>query len=477
MNLALVDPFVLAQDIPEALTARLRSSGTAVCLRFSRQGDLLASGTAKGAIAIFDLETNGVARKLRGHTPGRQVQSLSWSSSGRYLLSSSVDWKGILWDLKDGSRIRTINFGAPVFIAELHPSNHLLCAAALYEDQPVLADLTASVAVKHTLPTVPKRSSYDQDGNSEKQAAQDAKNVTTVAAFTPSGNHIITGTTKGWLNIIDARSRTVIYSVRIALKALLLLRLTASGRDLLINAADSIIRTIKLPDFNDPKLDPDSIRLDVEHKFQDVVNRLSWNHVAFSSTGDYVMASTLMNHDVYIWERGHGSLVKILEGPKEELGAVEWHPQRPFVAAVGVESGRIYLWSVNTPQRWSALAPDFAEVEENVEYIEKEDEFDIHPIEEIHKRRLDLEDEEVDVLTVDPPKPGQVANEFRMPVLLDIDASDSEDEMIAIGTGQYRRKSQGDQTEWADDDEDTMDEQPATNGHSSTTSSKRRRGD
>ncbi|KAL1302672.1 hypothetical protein AAFC00_003036 [Neodothiora populina] len=477
MNLALVDPFILAQDIPEALIARLRSSGTAVCLRFSRQGDLLASGTAKGAIAIFDLETNGVARKLRGHTPGRQVQSLSWSSSGRYLLSSSVDWKGILWDLKDGSRIRTINFGAPVFIAELHPSNHLLCAAALYEDQPVLADMSNTIAVKRTLPSLPKRSSYDQEANSEKQAAQDAKNVTTVALFTPSGNHIITGTTKGWLNIVDAKTCTVIYSVRLSAKALLLLRLTPSGRDLLVNAADSIIRTIKLPDFSDPKLDPDNIRLDVEHKFQDVVNRLSWNHVAFSSTGDYVMASTLMNHDVYIWERGHGSLVKILEGPKEELGAVEWHPQRPFVAAVGVESGRIYLWSVNTPQRWSALAPDFAEVEENVEYIEKEDEFDIHPIEELHKRRLDLEDEDVDVLTVDPPKPGQVANEFRMPVLLDIDASDSEDEIIAIGTGQYRRKSQGDQTDWVDDEDDTMDEQPATNGHSSNNSTKRRRRD
>ena len=323
MNLALVDPFVLAQDIPEALIARLRSSGTAVCLRFSRQGDLLASGTAKGAIVIFDLETNGVARKLRGHTPGRQVQSLSWSSTGRYLFSSSVDWKGILWDLQDGSRIRTVNFGAPVFIAELHPSNHLLCAAALYEDQPVLADLTTHVAVKRTLPTLPKRSSYDQDANSEKQAAQDAKNVTSVVLFTPSGHHIITGTTKGWLNIIHAKSCNVIYSVRLSNKALLLMRLTATGRDLLVNAADSIVRTIKLPDLTHPNFDPDNIRLEVEHKFQDVVNRLSWNHVAFSSTGDYVMASTLMNHDIYIWERGHGSLVKILEGPKEELGAVE----------------------------------------------------------------------------------------------------------------------------------------------------------
>jgi len=477
MNLSLVDPFILAQDIPEALTAKLRSSGTAVCIRFSKQGDLLASGTAKGAIAIFDLETNGVARKLRGHTPGRQVQSLSWSSSGRYLLSSSVDWKCILWDLQDGSRIRTVNFGAPVFIAELHPHNHLQCAAALYEHQPILADLTTTAARKRILSSVPKRAGQEEEPVNEKQAAQDAKHFTTVTVFTPSGQHIIAGTTKGWLNVIEFETGEIIYSTRLSSKALLLLRISASGRDLLVNAADTIIRTIKLPDFSDPKLEKDSIRLDVEHKFQDVVNRLSWNHVAFSSSGDYVMASTLMNHDIYIWERGHGSLVKILEGPKEELGAVEWHPQRPFVAATGVESGRIYLWSVNTPQRWSALAPDFVEVEENIEYVEKEDEFDIQPIEEIHKRRLDLEDEEVDVLTVDPAKPGQVTHEFRMPVLLDIDASDSEDEMVAIGAGQYRRKSQGADTEWMDDDEDTMDEQVegTPNGDAPRSRIKRRR--
>ena len=157
MNLSLVDPFVLAQDIPETLTAKLRSSGTAVCIRFSRQGNLLASGTAKGAIAIFDLETNGVARKLRGHTPGRQVQSLSWSSSGRYLLSSSIDWKCILWDLQDGSRIRIINMGAPVFIAELHPHNHLMYVAARFENQPLIADMSQSVVKKKILSSVPQK--------------------------------------------------------------------------------------------------------------------------------------------------------------------------------------------------------------------------------------------------------------------------------------------------------------------------------
>lgn len=62
-----------------------------------------------------------MARKLRGHT--RQVQSLSWSTNDRYLLSAGQDWKVVLWDLDDGSRVRTVRFEAAIFIAELHPKN------------------------------------------------------------------------------------------------------------------------------------------------------------------------------------------------------------------------------------------------------------------------------------------------------------------------------------------------------------------
>lgn len=190
-------------------------------------------------------------------------------------------------------------------------------------------------------------------------------------------------------------------------------------------------------------LDPDKINMEVEHKFQDVVNKLAWNHVAFSSTGEYVTASTYNNHDIYIWERGHGSLVKILEGPKEESGVVEWHPHRPLIASCGLESGRIHIWSIVPQQRWSALAPDFVEVEENVEYKEHEDEFDIHPQEEIHKRRLDLEDEDVDCFTIEPLK-GQMTEEedsFVLPVNLDFVDSEAEEEFVAVRRGEMRRKS------------------------------------
>ncbi|KAK2809261.1 hypothetical protein FQN50_003902 [Emmonsiellopsis sp. PD_5] len=403
MNLALIDPFVLAQDYPDTLTGNLRS-GHATCLRFNRKGDFLASGRVDGTVVIFDVETNGVARKLRGHS--KQIQSLSW-----------------------------------------------LFVASLFEEQPVLVDISSPRPVKRILPSAPLRPQLSDDTDpavAAKQAAQDAKHSTCVTIFTALGNHIIAGTSKGWINIIETQTCKTIHSTRLCNGVVILLRLAKNGRDLLVNSSDRVIRTIMMPDLSQlgVNLDPSGIKLEVEHKFQDVVNRLSWNHVAFSSTGEFVTASTFMNHDIYVWERSHGSLVKILEGPKEELGVVEWHPSRPMVAACGLETGCIYTWSIVSPQKWSALAPDFAEVEENVAYVEREDEYDIHPAEEVHQRRLDLEDEEPDVLTIEPVKGEEdddagALHAFRMPVLLDITDSESEDDIVAVGPGTMRRRSPG----------------------------------
>ena len=66
MNLALIDPFQLAQDFPDSLRDQLRS-GHASTLRFNRKGDYLACGRSDGKVVIYDLETMSVALKLHGH--------------------------------------------------------------------------------------------------------------------------------------------------------------------------------------------------------------------------------------------------------------------------------------------------------------------------------------------------------------------------------------------------------------------------
>ena len=198
-----------------------------------------------------------------------------------------------------------------------------LFVASLFEDQPMLVDISGSVPKKRKLPSTPRRQRMEGEEINEKQAAQDAKQTTCVTIFTALGNHIIAGTSKGWLNVLETETCSIIHSHKLCTGVIILLRLTPSGRDMVCNASDRVIRTIPVPDLASVGLNVDDIAIEVEHKFQDVVNRLSWNHVSFSSTGEYVCATTYMNHDIYVWERGHGSLVKILEGPREELGVVE----------------------------------------------------------------------------------------------------------------------------------------------------------
>ncbi|TLD23025.1 hypothetical protein PspLS_07455 [Pyricularia sp. CBS 133598] len=443
MNLLLSDDYLL-QDYPENITNTIRS-GHATCLRFNRKGDYLASGRVDGAVVVWDLDTMGVARKLRGHS--KSVTSLSWSTCGRYLLSACQGWKAIIWDLSNGARHREVRFRAPVYIAEFNPRNptSLQFVASIFEDQPVVVDATNPIDVKHILPCKPKRPTTDDSALKDKWAKEDAKQMTTVAIYDSAGDYILAGTSKGWLNIIDAKTHEVIFSKKTCALVITTMRLTQNGKVLLLNSQDRTIRTFHMPNLASEDFDPDTIQLVDEHKFQDVVNRLQWNHVTFSATGEYVAASTYNNHELYIWERNHGSLVRMLEGTKEEQGTIEWHPHRAMLAACGLETGRINIWSVTSPQRWSALAPDFVEVEENVQYVEREDEFDILEQEEIAKRRLDLEDDDVEVLDMHA-NDGYTGDDttFQVPILYNLGESDSEEEFVAVSTGTMRRRSPGD---------------------------------
>lgn len=54
----------------------------------------------------------------------------------------------------------------------------------------------------------------------------------------------------------------------------------------------------------------------------------------------------------------------------------QWHPTKPSIIST-TNHGSILIWHCPTPERWGAFAGGFEEVDENVEYEEREDEFDI----------------------------------------------------------------------------------------------------
>lgn len=407
MNLSLQDPFSVAKEYPESLVLTLYN-GHSVVIQFNYKGDYLASGLSDGTIIIYDLISNGSiigVLQRGGHT--RPITSISWSSCGRYLLSSSQDWMALLWDLNkinqdsdeddyDDPIIRRIKFEGPLWMSMLHPSNPFLFTASLFEDSPVFVDMTLeSNNIINKLETTPLIEQQPEE------AKLKGKHVTLVSIFTPNdGNYIFTGTSKGWVNIFTTSDLKMVHSFKVANSNIKTLVISPNGRKLAVNSSDRIIRQINLPDLINVD-NPDDWEFEIEHKYQDVVNRLQWNTVSFNHNAEFLVASTFgqSSQDLYVWETSLGSLIKILEGSPEELIDVKWNYSRCMIGSTGLDSGTIYLWLVQFPQKWSALAPDFVEIEENIEYEEKEDEFDIIDEDVLIKKRLEEEDLMVDIIT------------------------------------------------------------------------------
>jgi len=137
-------------------------------------------------------------------------------------------------------------------------------------------------------------------------------------------------------------------------------------------------------------------------ELQDKVTRLQWSHASFSSASEHVIgtANSATDHSIYIWDL-HGHLAAMLNGPKD--GAIHFacHPTRPILACCA-RSGTVYIWTKRYSENWSAFAPDFKELEENEEYEEREDEFDVQPRGGAEVRQDDDADEIIDVVTLEP---------------------------------------------------------------------------
>ncbi|KAF2077311.1 hypothetical protein CYY_001377 [Polysphondylium violaceum] len=369
MNLTLIDPF-RSLDVPEAIEHTLVDpAGTkANCAQFNRRGTLLAVGCQAGQVHIWDFQTKSIARSLLQHK--QTVNSIGWSRSGKKILSCSNDGSVILWDIPSTSIEKRIDFKNPVLNAQLHPRDVNFCLMCPVGSSPILCDFR----------DMSKKTILENENTS--------LGCTYTASFNRKGEKIFIGDNSGMLTIVDYKTMKVERTIKIASSNVTIKQIEFSKncKQMLINSSDKIIRLYSLDTFQ-------QIR-----EYQDSVNRVQWKKCCFSTNNEYVVCGMQHKsiHSIFIWSTS-GVLVKDLEGPKEGLLDVIWHPLSPTIVSIS-QYGVIHVWNAYYAENWSSFAPDFTELEENEEYIEKEDEFDFKD-EDIVKKILPGEEEEmVDVV-------------------------------------------------------------------------------
>ncbi|CAI9765076.1 unnamed protein product [Fraxinus pennsylvanica] len=420
MNAPIIDP--LQGDFPEVIEEYLEH-GVMKCIAFNRRGTLLAAGCSDGSCVVWDFETRGIAKELRDKDCVAAITSVCWSKYGHRILVSSADKSLTLWDVVKGEKIARTTLPQTPLQARLHPgsSTPSICLACPFSSAPMIVDMnTGNMTI---LPV-----SLSDTGNGvvppsrNKFSDGSAPFSPTAACFNKYGDLVYVGNSKGELLIVDHKNVLICGIVPVPGNAVIKnMVFSRNGQYLLTNSNDRTIRIYEnllplkgglkfLEESNHAGDEKDGFEklkavgsscLALFREFQDSITKVHWKAPCFSGDGEWVIGGSASKgeHKIYIWDQA-GHLVKILEGPKEALIDLAWHPVHPIVVSVSL-TGLVYIWAKDYTENWSAFAPDFKELEENEEYVEREDEFDLMPETEKVKESDVDEDEEIDIVGVE----------------------------------------------------------------------------
>ncbi|KIJ70363.1 hypothetical protein HYDPIDRAFT_35755 [Hydnomerulius pinastri MD-312] len=432
MNASLLNPFTITH--PTTVQTSLVSGASFA--RFDPSAKFLAAARSDGSAVIWDLDTRATIRWCEGHVKG--VTAVDWSRNSRYILTASKDWNIIIWDLASPSdpplRHATIRFDAPVVAASFHPRNSRIILALLSTGEAYIVDLRSSHRGRFEL--------CEEDEDDER-----ARPIMTTARFDPTGRHVFVGTSAGTVCVFNVRTKTLVARHRIAGAGVIKgLEFAKGGRRLATNSSDRTIRQFTLPAYPSPPSPSSSgtngtssstpptpppaesaneptssindgpgptvngsslntfqileTELEPTHRFNDPISKVAWHAMSYSPDGEWLAggAADPATHKIYIWDISNdGQFASALEGGREPLVDVHWHPTSPRLAST-TNQGSILIWHCPSPERWGAFAGGFEEADENVWYEEGEGEFDLEDETELALRKKLQEDEDIDII-------------------------------------------------------------------------------
>jgi WD40 repeat protein len=279
--------------------------GNIPSVAFSPDGKLLAAGTARGEIWIWQVTNNIPLLNWRGHRD--DVRCLTFSPDGRILASGSDDQTVQLWDASTGNCLNTLQgHTGPVQSVAISPDGKLLASCS--------RDRTIRL--------------WNVSTGEWSSILQGHESTIRSVAFSPDGSMLASG---GY----DQTIRLWETSTGRCLNTLEGFRSVAFSPDGSILASGGIDQTVRLWDvktgncFN--TLQGHALRI---------------NAVTFSPNGTLI-ASCSDDLTIRLWETSTGKRLNTLLGHVERVKAVIFSPDGNLLASCS-EDQTIRLWNVST---------------------------------------------------------------------------------------------------------------------------------
>ena len=359
------------------------------------------------------------------------VLSVHWSNDGKKLISSCADGSVSVWDVRENDVVFKAVFDAPLHDARFSPLNPRVALAAPSDDGPMTFALTRGRR-RAPLPTMPGDIDVPSLVCRIPSAGVLGNTTPGHAVFSKTGKHAFVAGARGVVTVVETATADIVQACKVPDAALIKrLELSNCGKHMLVLSNGRTVasydvdetanderangddesrkqQTTEAPVVNafalgadDDDDDEDATMMDgvddpsdkandqrqrqrkgvltPSRVFANAASRGQWSAAAFSHDAKFVAAASSGGaHELHVWERESGSLCRVAVGAEASKGVAQIvpHPTRAVFVVLG-SNGVMYVWSRAFAEKWSAFEPGFVELDDNEEYVEREDEFDV----------------------------------------------------------------------------------------------------
>ena len=304
----------------------------AVGIAVSKDGKLLATGSADNAIIIWDANTYQQIRKIEFHKG--QVTTLDFSPDGKWLVSGSTDKSLRLWDMATGNEIRNYNneFKQGIYQCKFSNDGKMLGVVS-WERGAKGVQGFAKVLEVQTGVLIKRFDTDDHPASAVKFSADNKKLYTGTWGFQIKQHDISSGNTDWNYDMREFDYYTAVQSMDVSQDNKYVVQGGKDNKIRMLNALDGKLLYV--------------IESWQGHK--------EWvNGIRFSPDG-LQFASVSDDGLLKVWETNTGKNLLTLRGHIAGINQLAWHPGGKKIYTTSADN-TVKVWDINNPGEMSFRA-------------------------------------------------------------------------------------------------------------------------